>query len=110
MPDRGIELAGFELTGLPLIARPGETCRSFPVAARWHQKQRLLLQREVLLQTLTLNPVIVRGGQKEQRGESILYTNLCQAKYAPLHTLRAGSLSAEFLIAAKTANHASVMS
>jgi hypothetical protein len=40
-------------------------------------------------------------GEKERRGEFILYIHLCQVKYAALHTLRAGSLSAEFLIAAK---------
>ena len=84
MPDRGIELAGVELTGLPLIARPGETCRSFPVAARWHQKQRLLLPCDVLIQTRALNPVNVRRRRKEQRGESIPYIRLCQVKYAAL--------------------------
>jgi hypothetical protein len=29
MPDRGIELAGFELTGFPFIPRPWKTCCSF---------------------------------------------------------------------------------
>jgi hypothetical protein len=87
------------MAGLPFIARPGETCRSFPVAARSHQKQRLLLQREVLLQTRALNPGNVR--RKERRSDFIPYIRLCQVKYAALTHAKAGSLSAESLIAAK---------
>jgi hypothetical protein len=45
---------------------------------------RLLLRCEVLLQMLALNSVNVPGGQKERRGEFILYIHLCQVVYAAL--------------------------
>jgi hypothetical protein len=55
MPDRGKNRLDLNWLDYPLSRALGRLAvRSFPVLAAWHQKQRLLLQREVLLQTRTL--------------------------------------------------------
>ena len=80
MPDRGKELAGF-----PFIPRPWETCRSFvSYGGQVATEAAVAAACEVLLQTLALNSVNVRRGQKERRGEFTRDNCLCQGKYATL--------------------------
>ena len=107
MPDRGMELAGFELAGFPLIPRPWKTRRSVVSYGRQvaTEPARLLLRCEVLLQTLTLNPVNVRGGQQERLGKFILYINLCQVKYAAFTHAKGRVTRCGFFDSCQTANH-----
>jgi len=69
---------------------------------------RLLLRCEVLLQTLALNSVSVRGGQKERRGECIPCIRLCQVKYATLTHTKGRVTLCGILDGCQTANRIAV--